>query len=463
MASFIQKQKNKKRIILVGSGISGLMDAFALNQVGFTVEVYSKGPDPRDRSQKDYSSSTHNGELGRFISRFEGEHYLGSSPMYPDMEKAFRTHVENGGWLGKHANELNTFDKAWLLKRAEANTKEKEMLEIEKFYVSANGKAMILWNELIKNFPEIFKNTDLLNTGITRLYDREILLNWAVRRHQKEKALERALNQKEVIKEYPYFAEAAELGYIAGAVEAPGFSFNIHKFTSNLISYLENSGATFFWSKCIYRIKFTKNKLVEGLVTDAGMIKADGYSLNPGAYAEEGFFKGTSATGKVAGVAGRWMFIPAPKNFKRPVKIHGDSRIENGKQFPIVDINLTHFKDKTGKEWLAVGGGYAYLGKPPYDKTNSALEAIDAENERTISRILGPTYRQAKIDGFIKKSDATCVRSFTYDDMPIMDNMAATNKGILRINVGTNTGTTTISPFTAMETVKTFRTLIKPY
>jgi flavin-dependent dehydrogenase len=124
MASFIQKQKNKKRIILVGSGISGLMDAFALNQVGFTVEVYSKGPDPRDRSQKDYSSSTHNGELGRFISRFEGEHYLGSSPMYPDMEKAFRTHVENGGWLGKHANELNTFDKAWLLKRAEANTKE---------------------------------------------------------------------------------------------------------------------------------------------------------------------------------------------------------------------------------------------------------------------------------------------------------------------------------------------------
>ena len=226
--------------------------------------------------------------------------------------------------------------------------------------------------------------------------------------------LERALKPKDIIKDYPYFAEAAEVGYLAGAVEAPGFSFNIHKFTANLISYLENEGVKFVWEKCVYRLKLSVKKLVEGLVTEDGIIKADGYALNPGAYAEESLFKGTPAAGKVAGVAGRWMFIPSPKNFKRPVKIHGDSRTEKGVNFPILDVNLTHFTDEQGKEWLAVGGGYAYLGKPPFKTTDVAFKTIDAENERAVSMVLGPTFKQAKKDGLISKSNATCVRSFTY-------------------------------------------------
>ena len=107
--------------------------------------------------------------------------------MYPDMKKAFQTHVTQGGWLGKHAEELTSFDKAWLQKRFEANDDEKQMRTTEAFYVDANGKAMGLWQDLVKNFPELFKKTDLLNTGILRLYDRELLFDWAIRRHKKKK------------------------------------------------------------------------------------------------------------------------------------------------------------------------------------------------------------------------------------------------------------------------------------
>ncbi len=460
MKSFSKKSRNKKTIIIVGTGISGLMDAFALHQAGFKIEVYTKGPDPRSGKKQDYYSSTRNGELGRFISRFEGEHYLGSSPMYPDMKKAFQVRVEDGGWLGKHGNELNSFDKTWLQKRWEACNNEQQMRDTEKFYVGANGKAMELWQDIILEFPNLFKNADLLNTGILRIYDKAILFDWAVYRHKKESVLERALFPKDIINDYPYFAEAVELGYTSGAVEAPGFSFNIHKFTDNLIDYLEQEGSKFHWEKCVYRVKFSAQKLVEGLVTEDGIIKADGYALSPGAYAEESLYKGTPAAGKVGGVAGRWMFMAAPKSFKRPVKIHGDMRSENGKTFPIVDINLTHFTADDGNKWLAVGGGYAYLGKPPFKTTSAAFDAIDAENERTVSRFLGPTYRQAKKDGLLRKSIATCVRSFTYDDLPVMESIKTVNKGLLRINVGTNTGTTTISPFTALETVKDFSRLL---
>jgi len=454
MAEFSKKSNNGQTVAVLGAGISGLMDAFALHQAGFAVSVYAKGPDPRFSPKAEHYSSTHNGELGRFISRFEGEHYLGDSPMYPKMKQAFQKHVSKGGWLGKSKKQLTEFDKAWLKKRYAACDDVKALLETERFYVKANGKAMELWQELIREFPELFKNADLLNTGILRLYDNKVLLGWAINRHQKEGVLERALTPAGVAKDYPYFADAAEKGFIAGGLEAAGFSLNIHKFCQNLVDYLSAQDVQFNWRQNILGIQLSSKNLVKGLVTEQGLITARNYSINPGAYADESLFAGTPAAGKIAGVAGRWMFMPSPPSFKRPVKIHADVRKEGEKTFPIVDINLTHFLDSSGKEWLAVGGGYAYLGKPPFEANNPALALIDSENERIIKRFFGSFYEKVLKAGQIKKSSATCVRSFTYNDVPIMATMATALGGRFRVNVGTNTGTTTISPFTAQETVK---------
>ncbi len=442
----------------MGAGMSGIMDAFFLSQYGFAVSIYAKGPDPRiPAASGKQHSSTMGGELGRFISRFEGEHYLGDSPMYPDMKGAFQRHVSDGGWLGKFQHELNEFDLHWLKKRQAACDDTACMKETERWYVESNKTSMELWQEIIFQFPHLFEKADLLNTGILRLYDTDTLFAWAVARHKKEYILERSLSPNMIAEKYPYFADAAECGYIAGGLEAPGFSFNVHAFIKNVICYLEAHHVHFYWKQTVNHIKFSPEGLVQGLVLDdTSIITGHYYSLNPGAYANESLFAGTPAAGKLAGVAGRWLIVPSPKNFKRPVKIHGDARVEDGKKFPVVDINLTHYKDKNGKEWLAVGGGYAYLGKPPFRFDNPAFDLIDAENERTVKRFLGPTFLDAQQLGVIKKSNATCVRSFTYNDRPVMDMIPAENGGILRINAGTNTGTTTIAPFTALETVKAF-------
>jgi len=455
---FLKRKSKGETVAVVGSGISGLMDAFALREHGFDVSVYTKGPDPRRQKKTEHFSSTHNGELGRFISRFEGEHYLGDSPMYPDMFNAFKTHVTQGGWLGKYKHEWDAFDKAWLEKRWGACQEQKQMKKTERWYVAANGKAMHLWQKYVQQFPALFHNTDMLNTGILRLYDTPPLFAWAVKRHKKEKVLENALSQKGVAETYPYFAEACENGIVAGGVEAPGFSFNIHAFTHNLITHLEIQGVAFHWETEIEKIQCSSKGLVEGLLLKNGeLITKIHYTINTGAYAEETFYTETPAAEKIAGVAGRWMFLPSPRGFSRPVKIHGDARQEDEKRFPVVDVNLTHCTDDAGDEWLAVGGGYAYLGKPPFEKTNTAFDAIDAENERTVHLYLGPTYRAAKKKGLLRKSAATCIRSFTHDDMPIMETMKTTGGGALRFNIGTNTGTTTISPFTALQTVRSLQ------
>lgn len=440
----------------MGTGISSLYDAFALQEAGFRVAVYTKDADPRLDHKVNQYSSTRGGELGRFVSRFEGEQYLGSSPMYPDMKAAFQAHVTDGGWLGKTQMELTQFDHMWLRRRLACDD-QSTIDQTERFYITANGVAMSLWQECIVQFPHLFEQADVQNTGLLRLYDNATQLQWAVRRHAAVGVLEQVLLPAEVANRYPYFSEAATCGYLAGGLEAPGFSFNVHRFTDNLITYLERQGVLFQWSHEIAHIQFSKTGLVAGLVlATSELITADYYTLNPGAYADEQMFAGTGLENTIAGVAGRWLIIPSPPHFKRPVKIHGDVRTEQGRRFPVVDINLTHYTDITGHEWLAVGGGYVYVGKSPFAIQPAVYDFIDAENERTVKRFLGPTYDAAQQAGLIRKSQATCVRSFTYNDQPAMANLPTLSGGVLRINAGTNTGTTTIAPYTARETVRAF-------
>ena len=447
----------KKKVIVVGAGISGLMEAFMLHNAGLDVFLYAKGPNPRINLDKGKQhSSTRGGECGRFFTTREGEPYLDkNSLMYPDPKGAFQSHIDDGGWIAKYKDEFTDFDYSWLEKRYQACDDEKSIRVTERFYLDANKKALGLWQEMIVQFPELFVGTDLLNTGILRLYDNKVLFDWAVKIHQRENTLQRALTSSAVANDHPYFAEAVENGYVAGGVEAPGFSLNVHALTNNLIGYLQAKNVVFHWEEEISEIKISPLGLVEGLIKKDGvMIVSDNYALNPGAYSDEKLFKGTPAEGKIAGVAGRWLIMPAPKDFKRPTKIHGDVRVENGKKFPIIDINLTHFIDVDGNGKFAVGGGYGYVGKMPFKKDNPAFEIMDRENERNVSLYLGPIYREAKKSGLIEKSDATCVRSFTYNDVPVMDNIPTISGGICRINAGTNTGTATISPFTAKKTVE---------
>ena len=61
-----------------------------------------------------------------------------------------------------------------------------------------------------------------------------------------------------------------------------------------------------------------------------------------------------------------------------------------------MDNNLTPFTGADGKNYLAVGGGYVYVGNDPHSDNAEAYAIIDAENHRTIRLYLGDHYLKAQ-------------------------------------------------------------------
>lgn len=252
------------------------------------------------------------------------------------------------------------------------------------------------------------------------------------------------------------FKEACDEGRIAGGLVVPGFTFNVHRFVDNLLMHLEEAGVLCRWNTTVRRIQTETGGRVSGLLTNSGAIRADHYSLHPGAYGDHELLQGTPAEERIGGVAGRWLVLPRPASMRRRgVKIHGDARSESGASLPVVDLNLTP-RHLDGAEKIIVGGGYVYVGNPPFPMEESApaFRLIDTENERIVTLFLGKAYRHAVSDGSLARSDATCVRSFSDNDEPLCEQLPTANGGVLTIDGGTNTGTTTAAPFIAQSVVE---------
>src|SRR5262245_65184753 len=102
-----------------------MMTAFFAMRAGFKVRIVTKSADPRHINRPDPHSSTFGGEDARFITLTEGHPYLGQvaddSSMYPDMQSAFRTPINMGGWLGKKEHDYSRAAQSWLKHRDEEN------------------------------------------------------------------------------------------------------------------------------------------------------------------------------------------------------------------------------------------------------------------------------------------------------------------------------------------------------
>lgn len=443
-----KSQVKKISIAIIGSGISGLFQALKLLNHNCDITVFSKAKDPLNLLESEHFSSTFNGEVGRFITTFEGHPYLGDNIMYPNMREAFFRKISEGGWLGNDLNKFSKEELDWLKKREIENEKTQKISENHEFYISNNIKGLNYYRELIKDLPQLFKDTDLHSDGILRLYDNEKLWNWSCELHDKSNALERKLSTSDISKEHPAFKEACVTGTIAGGLEAPGITLNIQQFSRNIISYLKENNIKFRWETKIESILKQENGCVDFILTQTGeKVESDYYFFHAGAYSEQTPYLDTDAHNKIAGVAGRWLVLPRPANFIKPVKIHGSSRVENSYLRPIVDVNLTPFTNKDdNKKYLAVGGGYMFAGFFPFSYLSEELSIVDSENHRAMEIFLGAAYKEAKNKGLLINSDKICFRSFTPDDMPLETELPTSTGGKLCITGGTNTGTATIAP-----------------
>lgn len=93
-------EKHSNEVLVVGSGITGLMTAYEAANRAYRVKIVSKSPDPRVGASSNgmrYHSSTWDGYANRYISLTEGHPYFDLSgyisTMYPGVHEDFKTQV----------------------------------------------------------------------------------------------------------------------------------------------------------------------------------------------------------------------------------------------------------------------------------------------------------------------------------------------------------------------------------
>lgn len=445
----------KKSVTIIGNGISGLFCALKFVEKDYKVRIITKGANFLDKdSNVDFFSSTMNGEAGRFFTTFEGHPYIGNSEMYPKMREAFSKTISKGGWLGKNFLDYEKTENTWLQKRWEANEFDLEFENKFDYYVNANKYSMQIWSDLAKSEKQLFEGTSFHDGYVLRLYNNKYQVDYSIRLHKKYNALKRVLNQKKIIEEYPIFEEGCFNGAVAGGIEVVGQSINIKKFAINLTQYLTKKGVEIIYGKEIIEIEKDKLDKVVFLKSKKQQYTDKNYLFCTGAYHNSVLFNNTPARDKVMGVAGKWFLVPQPKRFTIPTKIHIQNRKVFGDKFPVLDFNFTPYYDtKEGKNYIAIGCGYIFSGLSPFKGIENEMNFAQQINIEALQKVLGSTFKNYFHNGELIISNSVCHRSFSFDDTPIFDVMDTTDKGKLIITGGTNTGTATMSPFIAQNSL----------
>lgn len=409
------------RIIVVGSGISACVTTWQLCQAGHQVTLVSKGPDPRKVSQAEHFSATWNGAGARFVTPLEARPYT-------DREKVFERTVFEGGWLTQPQAHYRGSDQAWLERRQEAHRKQSS--QAWDYYRVQGPCALSLWRQWISDHPELFSNVDLCDRPILRLYDDHSLCS------QAQHDYDRALIPYETVDIPPRLDNDS----YQGALTVGGFTFNAQTFIINLLDQFDAEEVMLHWNRPITAILRNSHDEVTGLATPQGPLVADSYILNLGAYGYHSLFD--SVTAPIGGIAGRWLLVSGVESWRSPLKLHGAS-LPQRQAFDLSLVPLT--TPQSGTPFLAVGGGFVFLGSPPYTRQHEhALEYIDRQHRAIVQALFGKNLQ-------IKPSplSSLCIRAFSTDDTPLCTTLPCAGGGSALLQSGTNTGTTALAPILA--------------
>lgn len=454
--------KQQQTLLVLGSGIAGIVTALTAHWAGYEVTVVSKSPDPRRSALPDLFSSTFGGEDSRYVTLTEGHPYLGTNlyvnEMYPDMQGAFATSIFQGGWLSQEVDKFSELDCRWLYKRYRSNEDPVEITRLFEAYIRENCESIELWRDLLDSLGDIKATIDLNDKGIMRLYGNKNLFLMAERFYRKHRVLLQTLSPEELGKLYPTYLEACIQQKLIGALIVKGFTFRVQRLVRAIIALLENEGVQFKFDTNVHTLERDQSGRVVGLRTEKfTLLSAHHYSLHPGAYDSGLLFSETGADKQIAGVAGGWISMPMPTGMELPVKIHDGKHEINGVKRPVVDLNLNPVTGEDGKKLLIIGGGYLFVGVSPIDLPDDARNLMLAEIHRVTELYLGPAYREAKRNGLIQESKRICIRSFTPNDAELDVVLQTTSGGLATLEGGGNTGTTTKAPWIARRAINRFR------
>ena len=492
-------QPNAATVLVVGSGITGLMTAYRMAVAGYSVKVVSKSPDPREAHQGTrYDSSTWDGYVNRYITLTEGHPYLDLpgyiSVMYPDIGQDFRTEIAQGGMLAMPMREWGALTQAFLHERLRANEDQAATLQLFQTYVDENRASMELWYELLTeavlHYPELAEALSLHTHGIDRFYDEAHLYEGAARSQQAEQIVKQRYSVEQLLchPDFQLYREGiAQHGFIrGGAITMYGLAFDVQALgRAWLLRELDQRGVELCFGPEYEVLGMERDAAgaVMGVRTLNGALhSARHICFHSGAYSKPEVFKGTAAYGKLAGVKGLWMRIKhaqqlfgAAEHAPRPNKIHGGKyAVEIGGQTyqgQVADLNIMPKFNSDGSWELVIGSGYLFVGIYPFEADlelgepqpiaaleqqrrarvqlaeELALRAFVQVVERMYNLEIDLEAVRAGTHPQIDLPSRGCVRSWTPDDNELRVILPTAQGGILLIDGGGNTGSTTKAPF----------------
>lgn len=496
-------QNQKTTVLVLGSGITGLMTAYYAKSAGYSVRLISKSPDPRVAPAGTlFESSTWDGYVNRYITLTEGHPYLDLpgyiTTMYPGIDADFRQDISQGGMLVYPMHQWNGTAFQFLKERDRANQAKEAILSLFHEYLDENRASMELWYELlteaIRCHPNIASRLSLHTHGIDRFYDEEALFLGATSTQSSQNIVKQSYSPDQLLAnpDFQIYAQGIrKRQFIAGGgLTMYGLAFDIQALCREwLLNELETQGVELLLGDnySVVEIERDSENYVVGVKTRNGELHvAKHLFLHPGAYMNPQVLHGTTAHGKLAGVKGLWMRIKNAQtlfgNAPRPNKVHGGKySIKLGDRTftgQICDLNVMPKYNSDGSWELVIGSGYLFVGTYPFEGDSimgqpfldviaeadrqTRIRFVEELAIRAFAQVVSRVYDlNIDIDSvltgtheYIDLPSKGCVRSWTPDDRELRVLMPTTLGGVAIVDGGGNTGSTTKAPFVSKTAIR---------
>ncbi len=424
-------------VAVVGAGIVGLVTALRLVEGGYRVKVLDACPDPRLSCDWRTLGCTNGGDNARMFTFTEADNYNDQDGS-GRAARLFRDPVSNCGWRICSQESMGPIERGWVDAHERVSPWQARAFNADIFAV--NRESGGLWSALRRRLPALFEDVEI-HDGILRLYTDPIQLDRTIARHRRFAILHAALRPLELAASYPVLADACRSGLIAGGLEVPGFTVNVHRFVARLLAALEKKGVSFSWDCRVEGLVRDGRGRVGGLQTGSGTIRADHYAVSPGVYGSQ-LLAETASGPLIQGVLGVWMTLP-----NLNPKLNTSLKVSR-KGHMAEDANVTVARDDRGRDILLWGSGYGYTGRRPDNILGDELGALYRAVEENVREFFPKAYTSAVKTGLLAASRRLCVRPWTPTGLGVLEVIPATD-GLLVIAGGHNTGGFTQSPSVA--------------
>src|SRR5690606_2748595 len=199
----------------------------------------------------------------------------------------------------------------------------------------------------------------------------------------------------------PALASAVKRGAIAGGLEVPGFTVNVHGLAARLLDDLEARGARLVWGVPVHGLIRGVSGEVTGLDADTPLPATDHYVLSPGACGA-GVLAGTRLGGLVHGLLGVWLTVP-----NLEPRLSTSLKIQPG-QVP-EQVNVTLAEDRERGPAIIFSSGYAYTGEQIPDLDHPGVQALFARLDDCARLFVPEAHARAHADGTLRASRRACI------------------------------------------------------